>query len=289
MEGADYAFDVGVEADGEFDGFEAAFAGGFDLGVGVEVGGFEDLFGYVELDPAGGFELRVFVVAEVGFFAGVGVFDDVPAVAGEVGAVDDECADGAHAGGLFELVGPAAVVGEGVAAEEGGVGGGWVADDAEDDFAFDVDVGVVVPVELGRGDAVADEDDGSVDVDGGGEGAVGDGVVVAVLEVEGVEHDADLAVGTLGRDDGHGGLVGDGVHADHVDLLEIGAVVAAGFEAVEGELGGDVLGGDFAAAEAGAAAFEEIVGEELDVGADLFGVDGGLGGFDCGRDGLGFE
>ena len=184
MEGADDAFDVGVEADGEFDGFEAAFAGGFDLGVGVEVGGFEDLFGYVELDPAGGFELRVFVVAEVGFFAGVGVFDDVPAVAGEVGAVDDECADGSHAGGLFEFVGPAAVVGEGVAAEEGGVGGGWVADDAEDDFAFDVDVGVVVPVELGRGDAVADEDDGGVDVDGGGEGAVGDGVVVAVLEVD---------------------------------------------------------------------------------------------------------
>ncbi len=31
LEGADDAFDVGVEADGEFDGFEAAFAGGFDL------------------------------------------------------------------------------------------------------------------------------------------------------------------------------------------------------------------------------------------------------------------
>ena len=194
--------------------------------------------------------------------------------------MDDECADGSHARGLFEFVGPAAVVGEGVAAEEVGIGGGRVADDAEDDFAFDVDVGVVVPVELGRGDAVADEDDGGVDVDGGGEGAVGDGVVVAVLEVVGVERDADLAFGAFGRDDGHGGFVGDGVHADEVDLLEVGAVVAAGFEAVEGELGGDVLGGDLAAAEAGAAAFEEIVGEELDVGADFFGVDGGFGGFD---------
>ncbi len=245
------------------------------------------MFGYVELDPACGFELWVFVVADVGFFAGVGVFDDVPAVAGEVGAVDDEGADGSHACGLFEFVGPAAVVGEGVAAEEGGVGGGWVADDAENNFAFDVDVGVVVPVELGRGDAVADEDDGGVDVDGGGEGAVGDGVVVTVLEVVGVEHDADLAIGALGRDDGHGGFFGDGLHADHVDLLEVGAVVAAGFEAVEGELGGDVLGGDRAAAEAGAASFEEIVGEELDVGADLFGVDGGFCGLDCGRYGLG--
>ena len=84
----------------------------------------------------------------------------------------------------------------------------------------------------------------------------------------------------------HGGFGGDGVHADEVDLLEIGAVVAAGFEAVEGELGGDVLGGDLAAAEAGAASFEEIVGEELDVGADLFGVDGGFCGFDGRRDGL---
>jgi hypothetical protein len=231
--------------------------------------------------------LRVFVVAEVGFFAGVGVLDDVPAVAGEVGAVDDERADGSHARGLFELIGPAAVVGEGIAAEEGWVFRGRVAYDAEDDFAFDVDVGVVVPVELGRVDAVADEDDGGVDVDGGGEGAVGDGVVVAVLEVDGVEGDADLAVGTLGRDDGHGGFAGDGVHADEVDLLEPGAVVAAGFEAVEGELGGDVLGGDFAAAEARAASFEEIVGEEAHVGADLFGVDGGLGGFDCGWDLLG--
>ena len=143
-------------------------------------------------------EMRVFVVAEVGFFAGVGVLDDVPAVAGEVGAVDDERADGSFAGGLLEFVGPAAVVGEGFAAEEVGIVGGRVADDAEDDFAFDVDAGVVVPVELGSGDAVADEDDGGVDVDGGGEGVVGDGVVVAVLESS--EYDADLAVGRLGRE-----------------------------------------------------------------------------------------
>ena len=30
LEGADDAFNVGVQADGEFDGFEAGFAGGFD-------------------------------------------------------------------------------------------------------------------------------------------------------------------------------------------------------------------------------------------------------------------
>jgi hypothetical protein len=51
-------------------------------------------------------------------------------------------------------------------------------------------------------------------------------------------------------------------------LLEVGAVVAGGFEAVEGELRGDVFGGEFAAAQAGVAAFEQVVGEELVVGAD---------------------
>ena len=107
----------------------------------------------------------------IGLLAGVGVAHDVPAVAGEVGAVDDERADRAHARGLLELVGPAAVVGERLAAEELGVVRGRIADDAEDDLAFDVDAGVVVPVELGRGDAVADEDDGRVDVDGRREGA----------------------------------------------------------------------------------------------------------------------
>ena len=69
------------------------------------------------------------------------------------------------AGGLLVLVGPAAVVGEGLAGEEVGIVGGRIVDDDEDDFAFDVDAGVVVPLVLGRGDAVADEDDGGVDVD----------------------------------------------------------------------------------------------------------------------------
>ncbi len=179
-------------------------------------------------------EAGVGVVAEEGFFAGVGVVDYVPAVAGEVGAMDDEGADGSFAGGLFEFVGPAAVVGEGLAGEEFGVVGGWVADDAEDDFAFDVDVGVVVPVVLGCGDAVADEDDGGVEGGGGGEGLVGDYEVVAEFEEDGLAG---------GGDEAEGGLVGDDFHADEVDLLEVGAVVAGGGEAVEGELGGDVFGG----------------------------------------------
>ena len=82
-----------------------------------------------------------------------------------------------------------------------------------------------------------------------------------------------------GGDEAEGGLVGDDFDADEVDLLEVGAVVAGGGEAVEGELGGDVFGGELAAAQAGIAAFEEVVGDELVLGADVGGADGG---FDCG-------
>jgi len=46
-----------------------------------------------------------------------------------------------------------------------------------------------------------------------------------------------------------------------------------------GELRGDVLGGELAAAEAGVAAFEEIVGDELVLGADVLRADRG---FHCG-------
>ena len=44
------------------------------------------------------------------------------------------------------------------------------------------------------------------------------------------------------------------------NFLEIGAVVAGGLEAFDGELGSDVSSGDLGSALARAAAFEEIVG-----------------------------
>src|ERR1035438_2891090 len=191
-------------------------------------------------------------------------------------AVDDEGADSSAAGGFLVFVSPAAVVGESLAGEEVGVVGGWVADDDEDDFAADIDVGVVIPLVLGRGDAVADEDDGGVDVDERSVARVVDDVVGA----EGEGHGG--AGGGREREDG--GVAVDG-HAEEGYLLEEGAVVTAGLEAGEGELGGDVFGGEIASADAGAAAFEKIVGEEADVGANFFGVDGGFGGLDGGGDG----
>ena len=56
-------------------------------------------------------------------------------------------------------------------------------------------------------------------------------------------------------------LVADRLRSNEVHLLEVGAVVAAGLQAVERELRSDVLGGEFASASAGATAFEQIVGD----------------------------
>src|SRR4051794_14451350 len=105
-------------------------------------------------DPCGGGNLWIGVAGEVGLLAGPGVLDDGPGIAGEIGAMDNQSPDGSAAAGLFILVGPAAVVGQGLAGEEAGVIGGWVADDDEDDFSADVDAVVVIPFELGGVDSV---------------------------------------------------------------------------------------------------------------------------------------
>ena len=162
-------------------------------------------------------------------------------------------------------------------AKKAGVVGGWVADDAEDDFALDVDAGVVVPVELGGGDAVADEDDGSVDGCGGSKGLIGYRVVAAIGELLGC---------ALGGQHGKGGLVGDGFHADEVHLLHVASVSVSGGESGEGELVRDVFCGELAAAEAGIAAFKEVGGDEAVRFANAVGTDGGFGpGERCGLSG----
>ena len=66
LEGADSAGYGGFEADGEFDGVEAGLAGGFEFFVEVEVADREELAGNVQLDPAGGLQAGVGVVAEKG-------------------------------------------------------------------------------------------------------------------------------------------------------------------------------------------------------------------------------
>ncbi len=98
--------------------------------------------------------------------------------------------------------------------------------------------------------------------------------LAAVGEVDGL---------AAGGNEGEIGFVFDGVNGDEGDLLEPGSFVAGGFEAVQFELGGDVLGCELVAASAGAAAFKKIKGKEADVGAHLFRIDGSGGGAGRGR------
>ena len=71
-----------------------------------------------------------------------------------------------------------------------------------------------------------------------------------------------------------------------MDLLYECAVVAGGFEAIKSELRGYIFGGQFAAAQARATAFEEIVREKLHVRTNLFRVDRAFGRFHSGRNRL---
>ena len=51
-------------------------------------------------------------------------------------------------------------------------------------------------------------------------------------------------------------------------------MIARGFQSILGELRGNVFRGQIAAALAGAAAFQKIVGQEPDMPANVFGIDG---------------
>src|SRR5260221_14453217 len=96
------------------------------------------------------------------FLHAPGIADHLPTVAGEGGAMDYEGADGAVARGLFELVGPAAVIGKRFALEEVRVVGNRLVHEEQGHFALEVDAFVIVPLLLGWGDALAHQSDGSI-------------------------------------------------------------------------------------------------------------------------------
>ena len=75
----------------------------------------------------------------------LGVPDHLPAIAGQIAAMNDEHADGAAARGLFILIGPAAVVGERLALEKLLVVRGRLVHDDQRDFAFQVNLLAVGP------------------------------------------------------------------------------------------------------------------------------------------------
>ena len=102
---------------------------------------------------------------EVEFLAQVALHD-LERVTGGAFLVHDQDAGGAAPRALLELVGPAAVIRHRLAVEDlvvelrgiGGVGHLRVVHEHDDGLALDVDALEVVPVELGRGHAVAGKD-----------------------------------------------------------------------------------------------------------------------------------
>ena len=90
---------------------------------------------------------------------GPAVHDRVPAIRGGLGLMNDDGARGAAPRGLFELVGPASVVGHRPAAKQCRIAGGEsrIVDEDHRGLAVHVDARVVVPAVFRRGDAVSYE------------------------------------------------------------------------------------------------------------------------------------
>ena len=128
----------------------------------------------------------------------------------------------------------------------------------QDDLAFDVDRGVIVPAVLLRDDAVAGEGEPAAD-DARARAADGREVAAAAGEIDAMRGRQDLEADGLLE-------VRPGLERD---LLEPGAVVAARLEAGLFHLGGHVLGGPAVFGSAGLPALELVRGEESDVGEGL--------------------
>ncbi len=182
------ADDVRLETDGQLHCLESALAGGFDHLIGVHARRGEELSGNVELYPTGRLEHGKRIVPQIGGLGRFGIADYLPPVAGEVGAVNDQHPRRAPARRFFELVGPTAVIGESLALKEMLVVRGRLVDDGQQDFPFDVDALVIIPLILRRIDPVTHEDDGSVQVDARRTGLVLGHVVFAILQRGWVRH-----------------------------------------------------------------------------------------------------
>ena len=203
---------------------------------------------------------------QVEFLAQVALHDR-ERIAGGPGFVHDEDRGRALARSLFELVGPAAVVGHRVALERlrvelgriGRIGHRRIVDEDEDRLALDVHVLEVVPVEFGRFDAIA------------GEHHVGVLDRRAVGHVFGPRHDIvgpleRLLLRALRHRQRLGLGAGD---ADERNLLHVGAVRISRLQVQLLELILDVFDGELFAFRAGCAPFVFVRGQHLDVLEDL--------------------
>ena len=169
---------------------------------------------------------------------------------------------------LFELVGPAAVIGHRPALEERVVMGeeARIVDEDDDDFPLHVEARVIVPILLGRDDAVAHED----------QRRASDGDVRAIVLRR---HPHGLVgiferLGAVGARDGERGFRRIEGDRDRGNVLEIASFIAR-LETDALHLVGDPIGCAFARRRARPAALKTIVGNRLHTRREVRGIDGG--------------
>ncbi|MNS86556.1 hypothetical protein D3C72_1204640 [compost metagenome] len=192
------------------------------------------------------------------FAAAPAVLHHAPVVRGRRFRVDQQDASRALAPGFLEFVGPAAVIGQRLAGKAVRIKSSRlrVVDHHDDDLVFDIDTLEIVPTLFRRRDAVADKYQWRV------ERVRGNGVARGPdpVRTEGQRH--GLAAGHRLQ----AAILRQGFHAGNLHALAV-AVAAHGFQAGHLRLGFQVRHRQVGAALARAAAFQQIVGQEGQVGA----------------------
>jgi hypothetical protein len=269
-DGAHRALEPRLRRGLQLDRLEAAHLGPGAQGVEVLAGGRKQGARHVFADPA---LQRVALAGQVELLVREAVGRHRPRIRCGRGGVDQQDAGRALADRFLELIGPAAVVGQRLAAETVRFRGSGlrVVHHRDQQLALHVDALEIVPAFLRRVDAVADEDQRRRQRRLGLRAGVADHDVAADACIDGL----------AARREAYG-AAGQGLLADHLDLL---AVAAAGqrLQAHRRGLGLEVAHGEGPAALSGAAAFEQVVGEEGQVGAQRRFEHRGRGGIEHGR------
>src|SRR5712664_2211072 len=116
---------VPLQTQGQLDWLEVARLPLLKHFVDVLPGHLSEFFRNLELNPGSGLQFWCAVATEVFSLRAHGIAHHLPAVAGQVCAMNNQRADSAVPRGLFKFVGPAAIVSERFAFEEFGIVGDW--------------------------------------------------------------------------------------------------------------------------------------------------------------------
>ena len=148
---------------GQRDGFEALLLRRIAQRVEILSGVREQFLRLGQLDPAVGHGLARAAVLALGQILGprVARFDDIPAIGGGFGVVDDQHRRGALPRRFFIFIRPAAIIGHCTAVEFAlGFGGlpVGIVDEDDDGLPLHIKARIVVPALFGGDDAVSDKD-----------------------------------------------------------------------------------------------------------------------------------